>query len=56
MVLRDRMTGASRGCAFVTFQGRDVAEAAISALDKKLMLPGSNQLLEVIQLNAGFVR
>lgn len=37
-VLRDRITGASKGCAFVTFETEDVVDACIAALHDKQKL------------------
>lgn len=46
-ILRDQITGNSRGCAFAVFEDQEHAEAAIQRLDKKQTLPGANQPIEV---------
>ena len=40
VVLRDRHTGASKGCGFVFYRTRQSALDAMSALNEKLALPG----------------
>lgn len=39
-VLRNNQTGRSRGCAFVTFVSRHLAEGAISALNGRQVASG----------------
>jgi len=46
-ILRDRSTGASRGCAFVGFESSDEAETAIQHLNSRVRLPGATAPLEV---------
>jgi RNA recognition motif-containing protein len=46
-ILRDRMTGLSRGCGFVGFETSEEAEAAIQHLNSRVCLPGAAGLLEV---------
>jgi hypothetical protein len=47
MILRDRATGLSRGCAFVGYETSEEAEAAIQNLDRRVHLPGALGPLEV---------
>jgi RNA recognition motif-containing protein len=47
MILRDRITGAPRGCAFVSFATREEAELAVARLDRRVHLPGAMSPLEV---------
>jgi hypothetical protein len=47
IILRDKLTGDSRGCAFVSYGTKEEADAAIAALDRKLHLPGALCPLEV---------
>ena len=46
-ILRDQVTGVSRGCAFVIFDDKAVAEAAIAQIDRHFTLPGATQPIEV---------
>lgn len=46
-ILRDRSSGKSRGCAFVSYQHLEEAEAAIAKFDRQLLLPGAQAPLEV---------
>lgn len=39
VIIRDKLTGAHRGCAFASFFSRDAAEKAISELHNKVTLP-----------------
>lgn len=41
IILKDKVTGQPRGCAFVSYATKDEAEAAISALNKGVHLPGA---------------
>lgn len=45
-ILRDQLTGSSRGCAFAIFEEKADADLAIDKLDKKFTLPGSGQPIE----------
>ena len=47
VILKDRVTGQPRGCAFVSYATREEAEAAIAKLDRKLHLTGALSPLEV---------
>lgn len=46
-VLRDKRTGKPQGCAFVKYQTRTEAEAAIRALNNVFMLTGATQPIQV---------
>ena len=46
-ILRERATGASRGCAFVGYDSSEDAEAAIQHLNHRVHLPGALAPLEV---------
>lgn len=46
-ILRDRTTGLSRGCAFVSYESKQQADAAIEKYDHQLQLPGALCPLEV---------
>mmetsp|Transcript_25331 Transcript_25331/g.59763 ORF Transcript_25331/g.59763 Transcript_25331/m.59763 type:complete len:266 (+) Transcript_25331:1-798(+) len=46
-ILRDRATGASKGCAFVKFEEREAAIAAIAALNQVHQMEGAPQPLVV---------
>ncbi|GLC56141.1 hypothetical protein PLESTB_001073100 [Pleodorina starrii] len=46
-ILRDRSSGKSRGCAFVSYLDLEEAEEAIQKFDRQLLLPGSQTPLEV---------
>ena len=46
-ILRDQVTGVSRGCAFVIYDDKAVAEAAIARIDRHFTLPGATQPIEV---------
>ena len=46
-ILRDQVTGVSRGCAFVIYDDKAVAEAAITRIDRHFTLPGASQPIEV---------
>ena len=45
--LKDKSTGAPRGCAFVSYATQEEAEEAIATLDRKIHLPGALCPLEV---------
>jgi len=45
LILKDRQSGSHKGCGFVTFAGRQQAEAAIEALNDKVKLPGAKREL-----------
>lgn len=47
IVLKDKVTGQPRGCAFVSYATREEAEAAIQHLDRRVQLPGALSQLEV---------
>lgn len=47
MVLRERSSGQSRGCAFVGYESQEEAEAAIAHMDRRVHLPGAPGPLEV---------
>lgn len=47
IILKDKVTGQSRGCAFVSFATKEEAEVAISKLDRQVHLPGAFSSLEV---------
>jgi RNA recognition motif-containing protein len=47
IILKDKVTGQPRGCAFVSYATKDEAEAAISALNKGVHLPGALCPMEV---------
>lgn len=46
-ILRERATGASRGCAFVGFANSEEADAAVQHLNHRVQLPGALGPLEV---------
>jgi RNA recognition motif-containing protein len=52
IVLKDKVTGQPRGCAFVSYATREEAEAAIRHLDRRVQLPGALNKLEVRQAGA----
>jgi hypothetical protein len=39
VIIRDKLTGAHRGCAFASFYAREAAEKAIEELHNKVTLP-----------------
>lgn len=39
VIIRDKLTGAHRGCAFASFFSRDAADKAITELHNKVTLP-----------------
>ena len=44
-MMKDKATGQSKGCAFVKFSIIEAADAAISALNQKMTMPGATQPL-----------
>lgn len=46
-MLKDKVTGQPRGCAFVSYATREEADAAIQHLDRRVQLPGALNKLEV---------
>jgi len=46
-IIRNRQTGESRGCAFVTYDNADSAELAIETLHGKQTLPGMSSPIQV---------
>eukprot|EP00283_Hemiselmis_rufescens_P003074 CAMPEP_0173425956 /NCGR_PEP_ID=MMETSP1357-20121228/5547_1 /TAXON_ID=77926 /ORGANISM="Hemiselmis rufescens, Strain PCC563" /LENGTH=103 /DNA_ID=CAMNT_0014389513 /DNA_START=15 /DNA_END=322 /DNA_ORIENTATION=- len=46
-LIKDKVTGTSKGCAFVVMANRIEAEAAILALDKQHTIPGMPNTLQV---------
>jgi RNA recognition motif-containing protein len=46
-VIRDRVTGVHRGCAFVTFEDSVDADAAVMHFDDKVALPGAANRMQV---------
>ena len=46
-ILKDKVTKVHRGCAFVTFTTKTEADAAISSLHGKQVLPGMNNSIQV---------
>eukprot|EP00879_Flechtneria_rotunda_P020826 GHRR01021926.1.p1 GENE.GHRR01021926.1~~GHRR01021926.1.p1 ORF type:complete len:204 (+),score=39.25 GHRR01021926.1:226-837(+) len=47
IILKDKVSGQPRGCAFVSYGTREEADAAIQALDKGVHLPGALCPIEV---------
>jgi len=47
VIIRDKINGTHRGCAFVTYCHRDAADSAIEALHNKVILPTSTNPLQV---------
>jgi RNA recognition motif-containing protein len=47
MILKDKFTGTSKGCGFVTFAKRESAKEAMSALHEQMTLPGMQNQLQV---------
>lgn len=47
VIIRDKLTGAHRGCAFASFFTREAAEQAIAELHNKVTLPQSINPLQV---------
>lgn len=51
IILKDKVTGQPRGCAFVSYATKEEAEAAIASLNKGVHLPGALCPMEVRPLN-----
>ena len=47
IVLKDKVTGQPKSCAFVSYATEAEAERAIEMLDRKLQLPGATSPMEV---------
>jgi RNA recognition motif-containing protein len=47
IILKDKLTGQPRGCAFVSYATKQEAEAAIAAMNKGVHLPGALCPMEV---------
>lgn len=47
IILKDKVSGQPRGCAFVSYATKEEADAAIHALDKGVHLPGALCPMEV---------
>lgn len=47
VIIRDKLTGAHRGCAFASFYSREAAERAVAELHNKVTLPQSINPLQV---------
>jgi RNA recognition motif-containing protein len=47
VIIRDKLTGAHRGCAFASFFSRDAADTAIAELHNKVTLPQAINPLQV---------
>ena len=47
IVLKDKGSGQSRGCAFVSYATMEEAEKAIGMLNRSVHLPGALQPMEV---------
>jgi RNA recognition motif-containing protein len=50
IILKDKVTGQPRGCAFVSYATKDEAAAAIASLNKGVHLPGALCPMEVCML------
>lgn len=47
IILKDKVTGQPRGCAFVSYATKEEAAAAIASLNKGVHLPGALCPMEV---------
>jgi RNA recognition motif-containing protein len=47
VIIRDRLTGAHRGCAFATYSTKEAADQAVEELHNKVVLPQSINPLQV---------
>lgn len=48
IILKDKVSGQPKGCAFVSYATEAEAERAIAELDRKIQLPGASSPMEVI--------
>lgn len=47
IILKDKVSGQPKGCAFVSYATEGEAERAIAELDRKIQLPGASSPMEV---------